>query len=216
MWPLDSNDRTNFHVASLSSVNKYTTIAAPLSDTSSEWSSKRSNRYVVTFKNTLPKKGQFVFRAPGTQQWYGGVTFYRTNGKKQELYVDGHKVYMPGMQFEYATAPIDTVIYSPDEIVPEEKVDNDGHGKFIVGDYQSYAVSSGIPAANVPTLVEYGQICKFDGEVYNSVLKASEMPEGGINVTDGTPYYLFERNDSSVFLGPVDASRVDLSRTKFY
>lgn len=66
MWPLDSTERTNFHVASLSSVNKYTTIAAPLSDTSSEWSSKRSNRYVVTFKNTLPKKGQFVFRAPGT------------------------------------------------------------------------------------------------------------------------------------------------------
>ena len=89
MWPLDSNDRTNFHVASLSSVNKYTTIAAPLSDTSSEWSSKRSNRYVVTFKNPLPKKGQFVFRMSGTEQWYGGIVFDRTIGNKQEMYVEG-------------------------------------------------------------------------------------------------------------------------------
>lgn len=82
MWPLDSNERTKFRVASLSSVNKYTTIAGPITDTSTEWSSKRSNRYVVTFKNSLPPKGQFVFRVPGTQQWYGGVTFNRADGRK--------------------------------------------------------------------------------------------------------------------------------------
>ena len=69
------------------------------------------------------------------------------------MYVDGKRVYIPGLNFEYATAPIDTVIYSPNDRVPEEKVDKDDHGKFIVGDYQEYASSSGIPVANVPTLV---------------------------------------------------------------
>lgn len=153
MWPLDSTQRTNFLAASLSSVNKYTTITVPQSDTSSEWSSKRSNRYVVTFKNTLPKKGQFVFRMPGTEQWYGGIVFDRTNGLKQEMYVDGKKVYIPGTNVEYATASVDDVLFSPGERVPVERVDKDGRGKFIVADYQEYVSSSGIPADNVPTLV---------------------------------------------------------------
>lgn len=42
------------------------------------------------------------------------------------------------------------------------------------------------------------------------------MPEGEIDTVEGSPYYLFERKDSNIVLGPVDASLVDVSRTKFY
>lgn len=55
-----------------------------------------------------------------------------------------------------------------------------------------------------------------DGDVYNSILKVSKIAGGEINVTDDSPYYIFERNDSNIVLGPVDASLVDVNRTKFY
>lgn len=51
------------------------------------------------------------------------------------MYVEGKKVYIPGLNFEYATASVDNVLFSPGERVPVERVDNDGRGKFIVGDY---------------------------------------------------------------------------------